>query len=34
MAQAPADFPDVYPTIAAVYRRNVERFTEALNDPD
>lgn len=34
MAQAPADVPDVHPNIASVYRRNVERFTEALNDPD
>ncbi|WP_149575264.1 recombinase family protein [Xanthobacter oligotrophicus] len=34
MAQAPADVPDVHPNIANVYRRNVERFTEALNDPD
>ena len=34
MAQAPADVPDVHPNIASVYRRNVERFSEALNDPD
>ncbi|MFT4182747.1 MAG: recombinase family protein [Rhizobium sp.] len=34
MAQAPADVPDVHPNIASVYRRNVERFTEALKDPD
>lgn len=34
MAQAPADVPDVHPNVASVYRRNVERFTEALNDPD
>lgn len=34
MAQAPADVPDVHPNIASIYRRNVERFTEALNDPD
>ncbi|MEF2074403.1 recombinase family protein, partial [Consotaella aegiceratis] len=34
MAQAPADVPDVHPNIANIYRRNVERFTEALNDPD
>jgi len=34
MVQAPADVPDVHPNIANVYRRNVERFTEALNDPD
>lgn len=34
LAEAPADVPDVHPNIASVYRRNVERFTEALNDPD
>lgn len=34
MARAPADMPDVHPNIASVCRRNVERFTEALNDPD
>lgn len=34
IAQAPADVPDVHPNIAGIYRRNVERFTEALNDPD
>jgi len=34
MAQAPADVPDMHPNIAAVYRWNVERLTEALNDPD
>lgn len=34
MAQAPADIPNVHPNVASVYRRNVERFTEALNDPD
>lgn len=33
MAEAPADVPDVHPNIANAYRRNVERFTEALNDP-
>lgn len=34
MAQAPADVPDVHPNIASIYRRNLERFTEALNDSD
>nr|WP_113866468.1 recombinase family protein [Brenneria salicis]NMN91453.1 DNA invertase Pin-like site-specific DNA recombinase [Brenneria salicis ATCC 15712 = DSM 30166]RBP62697.1 DNA invertase Pin-like site-specific DNA recombinase [Brenneria salicis ATCC 15712 = DSM 30166]RLM30664.1 resolvase [Brenneria salicis ATCC 15712 = DSM 30166] len=34
MAEAPAAIPDVHPNIASVYRRNVERFTEALNYPD
>lgn len=31
---APPDVPDVHPDIASHYRRNVERFTEALDDPD
>ena len=34
LAQAPADIPDMHPNIATHYRRNVERFTEALDDPD
>jgi hypothetical protein len=34
LAEAPAGIPDIHPNIASVYRRNVERFTEALNDPD
>lgn len=34
MAQSPADIPDVHPNITDIYRRNVKRFTEALNDPD
>ncbi|MFT8783754.1 hypothetical protein [Acetobacter syzygii] len=34
LAQAPADIPDVHPNIATHYRRKVERFTEALDDPD
>lgn len=34
LAQAPADVPDVHPNIATHYRPNVERFTEALDDPD
>ncbi|NIJ59658.1 hypothetical protein FHS82_003516 [Pseudochelatococcus lubricantis] len=34
MAKAPAAIPDVHPNIAEIYRRNVERFTEALHDPD
>ncbi|NTG25538.1 recombinase family protein [Agrobacterium rhizogenes] len=32
--EAPADIPDVHPNIANLYRRRVERLTEALNDPD
>jgi hypothetical protein len=34
LAEAPADIPDVHPNIANMYRKNVERFTEALSDPD
>ncbi|MDR0810004.1 MAG: recombinase family protein, partial [Gemmobacter sp.] len=34
LAEAPAALPDIHPNIANVYRKNVERFTEALNDPD
>jgi DNA invertase Pin-like site-specific DNA recombinase len=34
LAEIPADIPDVHPNIANLYRRNVERFTQALNDPD
>ena len=32
--EALADVPDVHPNITNAYRRNVERFIEALNDPD
>jgi len=32
--QAPLDVPDVHPNVAELYRRKVERLTEALNDPD
>ncbi|WP_375551361.1 recombinase family protein [Rhodophyticola porphyridii] len=34
LSQAPVDIPDVHPNIANAYRLRVERFTEALNDPD
>lgn len=34
LVRAPADIPDVHPNIAIHYQRNVERFTEALDDPD
>lgn len=34
MAQAPADVPDIHPNIANAYRLRVERFIEALDDPD
>ena len=34
LAQAPADTPDVHPNVANIYRKNVVRFTAALDDPD
>ncbi|MFT8807222.1 recombinase family protein [Gluconobacter sp.] len=34
LGEAPPDVPNVHPDIASNYRRNVERFTEALDDPD
>ncbi|MEH3116671.1 MAG: recombinase family protein [Methylorubrum populi] len=34
LTEAPAPLPDVHPNVADLYRRNAERFTEALNDPD
>lgn len=34
LAQAPADVPDVHPNVANIYRKNVVRFAEALDDPD
>jgi len=34
LAEAPADIPDLHPNVANLYRRNVERFTQALDDPD
>jgi len=34
LGEAPPDVPDVHPDIASHYRRNVEQFTEALDDPD
>ncbi|PYE85227.1 recombinase family protein [Phyllobacterium leguminum] len=34
MGKAPADVPDVHPNITNAYRLRVERFTQALNDPE
>ncbi|WP_200835061.1 hypothetical protein [Phyllobacterium salinisoli] len=34
MAQIPTDVPDIHPNIANAYRLRIERFTEALNDPE
>ena len=33
LSAAPVDIPDIHPNIAGVYRRKVERLTEALADP-
>ena len=30
----PADTPDVHPNIASIYRKRVERFTDALHNDD
>lgn len=32
--QSPADTPDVHPNIASIYRKLVERFTDALHNDD
>ena len=34
MAEAPRDVPDIHPNVAELYRRKVERLTEALGNPD
>ncbi|MDQ0390440.1 recombinase family protein [Labrys monachus] len=34
LSQAPVDIPDVHPNIANAYRLRIDRFTEALDDPD
>lgn len=34
MASAPQAVPDVHPGIAGIYEREVERFTQALEDPE
>lgn len=33
MSAAPRDLPDIHPNVAELYRRKVERLTEALNQP-
>ncbi|MFX9684471.1 hypothetical protein ABTP08_20650, partial [Acinetobacter baumannii] len=33
-SDAPADLPDIHPNIGDIYRRRIERLTEALNHPD
>lgn len=33
LAQAPPDVPDIHPNVSNIYRQNVVRFTEALDDP-
>lgn len=34
LSQAPADIPDLHPNLANVYRLRIERFTDALDDPE
>ena len=34
LAQAPPDVPAIHPNVSNIYRQNVVRFTEALDDPD
>lgn len=34
LAKAPVDIPDVHPNIAELYRRKVERLSEALDHPE
>jgi site-specific DNA recombinase len=33
LAQEPANIPDVHPNVSGIYRKKVERLTEALNNP-
>ena len=33
LAQEPADIPDIHPNVSGIYRKKVERLTEALNAP-
>ena len=34
LAQEPADIPDIHPNASGIYRKKVERLTEALNTPE
>src|SRR5712692_3112475 len=34
LAQEPADIPDIHPNMSGIYRKKVERLTEALNTPE
>src|SRR5258708_21645542 len=34
LAQEPADIPDIHPNVSGIYRKKVERLTEALNNPE
>ena len=34
LAAAPADLPDIHPSIADIYRRKVARLAEALDHPE
>jgi site-specific DNA recombinase len=34
LAEVPADVPDIHPSVSGIYRKKVERLTEALNAPE
>ncbi len=34
LAQEPANIPDIHPNVSGIYRKKVERLTEALNTPE
>jgi site-specific DNA recombinase len=34
LAREPADVPDIHPNVSGIYRKKVERLTEALNNPE
>lgn len=34
LAEEPADIPDIHPNVSGIYRKKVERLTEALNAPE
>ena len=34
LAEEPTDIPDIHPNVSGIYRKKVERLTEALNTPE
>jgi hypothetical protein len=34
LAEEPADIADIHPNVSGIYRKKVERLTEALNTPE